>query len=232
MLIVDSRLFFLEKERAGTIVGYMSIVDSNVGTNESAEENRQVSVDADLRLVERVKAGDMSAFDALTKKYRERLYGVVYNMISNREDAMDIVQDSFIKAFSAINSFKGNSAFYTWLYRIAVNRAITFMKRSRLRRFFSLDDSDETLAPDDVLEKLSVNCGGEKKLLLNELKEKLNEALQTLSIKHRTVVVLFEIEGLSHQEIAEITNTSEATVRTRLHYAKQQLRTYLKDYLK
>ena len=106
------------------------------------------------------------------------------------------------------------------------------MKRSHLRRFFSLDDSDETLAPDDVLEKLSVNCGGEKKLLLNELKEKLNEALQTLSIKHRTVVVLFEIEGLSHQEIAEITNTSEATVRTRLHYAKQQLRTYQKDYLK
>jgi len=194
-------------------------------------EGRQVA-DADMALVERVKAGDMSAFDALTRKYRERLYAVVYNMVSNREDAMDIVQDSFIKAFSAISSFRGGSAFYTWLYRIAVNMSITFLKRARLRRFFSLDNSDEEFASGEVLEKLSVNSGGEKKLLLKELKEKLNEALQTLSINHRTVVVLFEIEGLSHQEIAQITNTTEATVRTRLHYAKQQLQALLKDYLK
>ncbi len=190
------------------------------------------SADADMALVERVKNGDTDAFGILTKKYRERLYSVVYNMLSNREDAMDIVQDSFIKAFSSIHSFKGNSAFYTWLYRIAVNMSITFLKRSRMRRFLSFENSNEEMAGAEVLEKLSVNLSGEKKLMLNELKEKLNEALQTLSIKHRTVVVLYEIEGLSHAEIAGITKTSEATVRTRLHYAKQQLQSALKDYLK
>ena len=88
------------------------------------------------------------------------------------------------------------------------------------------------MAPAEILDRLTVNYGGERSTMLNELKEKLNEALQTLSIKHRTVVVLFEIEGLSHQEIAQITGTSEATVRTRLHYAKQQLQAILKDYLK
>ena len=85
--------------------------------------------DSDAALVERVKNGDMSAFDTLTLKYRERLFGVVYNMLGNREDAMDIVQDAFIKAFSSIGSFRGSCAFYTWLYRIAVNMGITFLKR-------------------------------------------------------------------------------------------------------
>jgi len=186
--------------------------------------------DSDAALVERVKNGDMSAFDTLTLKYRERLFGVVYNMLGNREDAMDIVQDAFIKAFSSIGSFRGSCAFYTWLYRIAVNMGITFLKRSRMRRFFSFENSDEEMASAEVVEKLSVNFGGRKAAMLSEIREKLNEALQSLSIKHRTVVILYEIEGLSHQEIAEITGTT-ATVRTRLHYAKQQLQVLLKDYI-
>lgn len=188
--------------------------------------------DSDAALVERVKNGDMAAFDALTLKYRERLFGVVYNMLGNREDAMDIVQDAFIKAFSSIGSFRGSCAFYTWLYRIAVNMGITFLKRSRMRRFFSFENSNEEMASAEVVEKLSVNCGGGRRAaMLSEIREKLNEALQSLSIKHRTVVILYEIEGLSHQEIAEITGTTPATVRTRLHYAKQQLQSLLKDYI-
>ncbi len=186
--------------------------------------------DADAVLVERVQAGDMAAFDALTRKYRDRLFGVVYNMLSNREDAMDIVQDSFIKAFKSIKSFRGKSAFYTWLYRIAVNKAITFMKRSRMRRFFSFENADEEMVSSEILDKLVEKCGGARETLLKELREKLNEALQSLSVKHRTVVVLYEIEGMSHAEIAKITGTSEATVRTRLHYAKLQLQSMLKDY--
>ena len=152
-------------------------------------------------------------------------------MLGNREDAMDIVQDAFIKAFSSIGSFRGSCAFYTWLYRIAVNMGITFLKRSRMRRFFSFENSDEEMASAEVVEKLSVNFGGRKAAMLSEIREKLNEALQSLSIKHRTVVILYEIEGLSHQEIAEITGTTPATVRTRLHYAKQQLQVLLKDYI-
>ena len=192
----------------------------------------QTTPSEDALLVERVKAGDTVAFDELIRKYRTRLYSTLYNMLGNREDAMDLTQDAFIKAFSSINSFRGTCAFYTWLYRIAINMGITFLKRSRMRRFFSFDNPDEEIASAEVLEKLSVNCGGGRKAaILSEIREKLNEALQTLSIKHRTVVILYEIEGLSHQEIAEITNSTPATVRTRLHYAKQQLQSILKDYI-
>ena len=210
----------------------MSIAKTEAGVEGKVAENwRPKPADADMLLVERVKAGDSLAFDELTKKYRQRLYSAVYNMVANREDAMDIVQDAFIKAFSSINSFRGGSAFYTWLYRIAINMAITFIKRNRLRRFFSFENANEEMAPSEILDRLTVNCGGERSTMLNELKEKLNEALQSLSIKHRTVVILYEIEGLSHQEIAEITGATPATVRTRLHYAKQQLQSLLKDYI-
>ncbi len=189
------------------------------------------SVDADVAIIARVKAGDMTAFDELIKKYRDRLFSVVYNMVSNHEDAMDLVQDAFIKAFGSINSFKGNSSFYTWIYRIAVNMSISFIRKNRMRRFFSFETMNEEVAPSEIIEKLVVKTGGRKALMINELREKLNESLQNLSIKHRTVVILHEIEGLSHDEIAQITKTSAATVRTRLHYAKQQLQVLLKDYL-
>lgn len=209
----------------------MDIAKTGAIPADAAAERPLSAADTDALIVERVKQGDVAAFDILTKKYRERLYSVVYNMTSNREDAMDITQDAFIKAFSSIHSFKGSSAFYTWLYRIAVNMAITFIKKNRLRRFFSFENINEEIASGELLEKLSTNRGGGKNALLKELREKLNESLQNLSIEHRTVIVLYEIEGLSHSEIAEITNSKEATVRSRLHYAKQQLQGMLKDYL-
>ncbi len=196
-----------------------------------SENEQTLSRDIDFAIIEKVKQGDISAFDILTKKYRERLFSVVYNITSNREDAFDITQDAFIKAFSSINSFKGKSAFYTWLYRIAVNMAVSFVKKNRFRRFFSFENINEEAASSEILDKLSAFNGGDRATNLKELQEKLNEALQTLSIEHRTVVILFEIEGLSHQEIAEITKVNIATVRSRLHYAKRQLQTILKDYV-
>ena len=205
---------------------------ANTGALESSVDiSLEMSQNTDAAIVERVKQGDIAAFDILTKKYRERLYCVVYNIVSNREDAMDIVQDAFIKSFSSIHSFKGKSAFYTWLYRIAVNMAVTFIKRNRLKRFFSFDNINEELANSEIVEKIAVVKEGQQSALLNELKEKLNEALANLSIEHRTVVILHEMEGLSHAEIAEITKTREATVRSRLHYAQQQLQGLLKEYL-
>lgn len=189
-------------------------------------------VDEDLALVARVQAGEMAAFDALTRKYRERIYSIVYNITSNREDASDLTQDAFVKAFTSISRFKGKSSFFTWLYRIAVNCALTHIKKNRFRRFFSFDNIDEEMAPTEIVENLSQkDPGGDRTSQLSELQEKLNEALQKLSPKHRTVVILFEIEGLSHQEIAEIMHTSEGTVRSRLHYAKAQLQADLQSYI-
>jgi len=185
----------------------------------------------DAVLVRRVQAGEMAAFDQLIVKYRERLFSVVYNLTSNREDANDLTQEAFIRAFRSINKFKGKSSFFTWLYRIAVNTTITYLKRNRKRRFFSFEQIDEEGSAAAKLESLASRAKTDKPTYLRELQEKLNDALQKLSVKHRTVVVLFEIEGLSHQEIAEITKTTEGTVRSRLHYAKQQLRETLRGYL-
>lgn len=197
----------------------------------STLENRDEAL-LDIAIVERVKSGDVHAFGILTKKYRERIYSVIYNMLGNREDSMDLTQDVFIKALTSIKSFRGSSAFYTWLYRIAVNKAISFLKRRKLRRFFSFENMDEEISNSELVEKLTAKgFSGNKTALLKELREKLNEALQNLSIEHRTVVILYEIEGLSHSQIAEITGAKEATVRSRLHYAKQQLQSMLKDYI-
>ena len=204
-------------------------VEASVSLN--GEYQAGTTVDQDRILVERVQSGDVAAFDELVRKYRERLYGVIYNMTSNREDAADLTQESFIKAFSSINRFQGKSAFFTWLYRIGVNTALSHLKRNRFRRFFSLEHIQEEGSNAQILETLAAKHKSEKGALLSELQEKLNDALQKLSPKHRTVVVLFEIEDLSHQEIAEIVGCSVGTVRSRLHYAKQQLQAELKPFI-
>jgi len=195
------------------------------------DEAAASSAGEDAVLVKRVQAGEMAAFDQLIVKYRERLFSVVYNLTSNRDDANDLTQEAFIRAFRSISKFKGKSSFFTWLYRIAVNTTITHLKRNRRRLFFSFEQMDEEGPASAKLEALASRAKTDKPTYMRELQEKLNDALQKLSVKHRTVVVLYEIEGLSHQEIAEITKTSEGTVRSRLHYAKQQLRETLKDYL-
>jgi RNA polymerase sigma-70 factor (ECF subfamily) len=195
--------------------------------SESARE-----ADVDAVYVQRAQDGDISAFDYLVNKYRERLFSIVYNMTSNREDAADLTQEAFIKAFSSIKRFRGKSSFFTWLYRIAVNTALSHLKRNRFRRFFSLENINDEASSTEIVEALSVKTKTEKGAMISELQERLNEALQKLSPKHRTVVVLFEIEGLSHQEISDVMNCSVGTVRSRLHYAKQQLQAYLQDYLK
>lgn len=190
------------------------------------EEN----TDLDIDLVRSVQSGNVSAFDVLVKRHRKRLYSVIYNMTSNAEDAADLTQDTFVKAFSAISKFKGKSAFYTWLYRIGVNMTIAHLKKNRLRQFFSFEKISEEGAHDEILSQLST-VKGNKSLLMKELQEKLNESLLKLSVNHRTVVVLHEIEGLSLVEIAQVLNISEGTIRSRLHHAKVKLQKILTPYL-
>ncbi len=194
---------------------------------------RRHEADADWTLVQRVQAGEHDAFDQLVLKYRERLYGVIYNLVGNREDAADLTQESFIKAFQAIHRFAGDASFFTWLYRIGINNACGHMRRNRFRTFFSLDRLDEDDQPSaEVVAALTDHKGADRDAFVGELQEKLNEAMHKLSIKHRTVVTLFEIDGLSHQEIAEVVGCSEGTVRSRLHYAKQLLQAELQPYLR
>lgn len=210
----------------------MNISETIVKPLISTSQARSLEASEDMLWVQKVQAGEVAVFDKLIKKYRERLYSVVYNLTSNREDTADLTQEAFIKAFRSISKFKGNSSFFTWLYRIAVNATISHLKKNKLRCFFSFETIQEEGASSEVLDVLCSKLTSEKSFFLKELQEKLNEALQSLSIPHRTVIVLYEIEGLSHQEIAQIMKSSEGTVRSRLHYAKQQLQVLLKDYLK
>ena len=127
--------------------------------------------------------------------------------------------------------FEGQSSFFTWLYRIAVNTTLTHLRRQRQAAFFSLEKLQEDGPTADLLARLTDATGADRETFARELQEKLNEALQKLSIKHRTVITLFEIEGLSHEEIARVMRCSVGTVRSRVHYAKQLLQAELQPYL-
>jgi RNA polymerase sigma factor RpoE len=187
---------------------------------------------ADLTLVERAQRDDIAAYDELVRRYQERIYATVYHMTSNHEDANDLVQDTFIKAYRALKTFKGDSSFYTWVYRIAVNKTINFLKQRKNRLHMSLNDVDFDAEKDPDLVALVSEKTPRRDLNLSELQDKLNAAMQKLSEHHRMVVTLHDIQGLSHEEIGAIMDCNVGTVRSRLFYARQQLQAYMSDYLK
>ena len=210
----------------------MNLASKHLTSENSTFVDVDTTEDDVVGLVHRAKNGDLTAFDSLMVKYRERLYSVIYNMTFNHEDAADLTQETFVKAFRSLSKFREKSSFFTWIYRIGVNLTLTFLKRRKIRKFFSFDQAADDGGMSKELELVSTNNStSAKKTLLNELHEKLNEALSKLSDKHRTIVVLFEIDGLSHKEIAGIMRCTEGTVRSRLHYAKQQLQAYMSEYI-
>lgn len=183
-------------------------------------------------LVERARRGDLAAYDELVQRYQQRIYATVYHMTSNHEDANDLAQEAFIKGYQALKSFKGGSSFYTWVYRIAVNKTINFLKQRKNRTHLSLNDLDFNAEHDPDLVSLVSEKTPRREANLTELQEKLNEAMQRLSEQHRLVVTLHDVQGLSHEEIAKILECNIGTVRSRLFYARQQLQGFLADYLK
>jgi len=182
--------------------------------------------------VERSREGDLQAYDELMRRYQERIYGTIYHMTSNHEDANDLTQETFIKAFQALKSFKGGSSFYTWIYRIAVNKTINFLKQRKNRSGMSLNDLDFNAENDPDLVALVSHKTPRRDVGLIELQEKLNAAMSRLSEVHRLVVTLHDVQGVPHEEIARIMDCNIGTVRSRLFYARQQLQGYLADYLK
>lgn len=183
-------------------------------------------------IVGRAQQGDLAAYDELVRRYQERIYATIYHMTSNHEDANDLAQESFIKGFQALKSFKGGSSFYTWLYRIAVNKTINFLKQRKNRLAMSLNDMDFNAEKDPDLVALISDKTPRRDAALSELQKKLNEAMQKLSEPHRLVVTLHDVQGLAHEEIAEIMGCNVGTVRSRLFYARQQLQGCLMDYLR
>ena len=186
----------------------------------------------EMELVRRARRGDLEAYDELVRRYQERVYATVYHMTANHEDANDLAQEAFIKAFQALKSFKGGSSFYTWVYRIAVNKTINFLKQRKNKAQMSLDDLDFNAEHDPDLVALISDKTPRREVGLAELQEKLNAAMQKLSESHRLVVTLQDVQGLSHEEIGKIMDCNIGTVRSRLFYARQQMQAYLSDYLK
>lgn len=184
-------------------------------------------------LLQRARAGDPEAFDSLVRRHQERIYGLVYHMTANHEDAHDLVQDVFLKAWKGLRQFKGDASFYTWVYRIAVNHTLNFLKQRRNRTpHLSLNDLDLHAEHDPELVQLVSHHTPRREAGLHELARGLNEALQKLSDDHRMVVTLHDIQGLPHDEIAGILHCNPGTVRSRLFYARQQLQALLSPYLK
>jgi RNA polymerase sigma factor (sigma-70 family) len=198
----------------------------------AAAETRSTQQPDEALLVERARKGDLTAYDDLVRRYQERIYATVYHMTANHEDANDLAQEAFIKAFQALKTFKGGSSFYTWVYRIAVNKTINFLKQRKNRNQLSLDDLDLNAEHDPDLVALISEKTPRREVNLGELQEKLNTAMLKLSDAHRLVVTLHDVQGLSHEEIAKIMECNIGTVRSRLFYARQQLQAYLSDYLK
>jgi RNA polymerase sigma factor (sigma-70 family) len=205
---------------------------SLIATMPPAAKAAEVGVSDERMLVHCAQKGDLAAFDELVRRYQERIYATIYHMTANHEDANDLAQESFIKAYQALKSFKGDSGFFTWLYRIAINKTINFLKQKKNRTHLSLNDLDFNAEHDPDLVSLISEKTPRREINLVELQERLNTAMQKLSHVHRLVVTLHDVQGLSHEEISKIMDCNTGTIRSRLFYARQQLQAHLSDYLK
>ena len=181
---------------------------------------------ADNAIVERVVKGEVEAYGILVRKYQDRIYSAVANYVSNPDDAVDIAQDTFVKAYAKLRSFDASSAFYTWLYRIAVNTAIDFLRRRKSRPTDSLDDEKFTAGG---FEPVSLDPRGnpEKVAILDEQRRALRDSINRLSNKLRTVIILHDVEGLSQEEVAQILRIPVGTVKSRVSRARAELKNLL-----
>ena len=191
--------------------------------------------DADARLVERVKRGDVKAFEMLVVKYQRRIERLIGRMVRDVDLVQDIAQETFIRAYRALPQFRGDSAFYTWLYRIAVNtakKALVDLKRDPLvtesARAGSNDDDDETSR---VERELTDGETPEAVLASKEIAQAVNAAIEALSEDLRQAITLREIEGLSYEEIAELMNCPIGTVRSRIFRAREAIAQRLRPLL-
>lgn len=189
----------------------------------------------DEQLVEQARRGDKEAFRELFERYQRKVMTVAVGMVGNPEDAMEIVQDTFVKAYEHLNRFKGESSFYTWLFRIAVNRAIDlrrFRKRNPttgLEDEFRYPDSDQPY--DDFLGDEEERTDPVRHAEVHEIGKRVAQAIAELTPDHRAVILLREVEGLSYEEISRVMQCSKGTVMSRLHYARKKLQKKLKDLL-
>lgn len=189
----------------------------------------------DLTLVKRVRSGDQRAFKLLVERYQRKVYAVALGMLKDKEEAMDVSQEAFVKVYKYLDHFKGDASFYTWLYRITVNICIDII-RKRAGAGGEAVEFDETL-PMDVSEanigalgsRLGTNP--QKSALRRELAEKIQEALAAVPEKHRAILLLREVEGMSYEDLSRTLDIPKGTVMSRLFHARAKVQKILSQYL-
>ena len=176
-------------------------------------------------LIQLVREGDLSAWGELIQIHQDQLYNSIVRVVGHPDRARDVVQDAFIQAIENISRFDGKSQFFTWLYRIAFNRAMSMYRKHKSEVSLEVareNAGDETMA--DAQDQ------PEDRVLQSELVEEVHQALEQLSAEHRAVIVLREIEGCEYEQMAEILEISLGTVRSRLHRARSEMRRLLRGY--
>jgi RNA polymerase sigma-70 factor, ECF subfamily len=184
---------------------------------------------ADAILVERSQRGELGAFDLLVTRHRSRVYGHILTMVRHEADAWDLAQDTFFKAWKAIPKFEGNAAFSTWIYRIAHNTALDWLRARKIQSSSEFNEAVESHIAAGATTTPHGEGRPDDRLVQNELGQRIQAALAELTPEHRTVILLREVDGRSYEEIAEIADCSLGTVMSRLFYARKKLQTLLAD---
>jgi RNA polymerase sigma-70 factor (ECF subfamily) len=186
---------------------------------------------SELDLVKRCQAGDTEAFDELVTRCRTRVFGMIYNMVHSEQDAWDLAQESFLKAWKSIGRFRGQSSFYTWIYRIVMNVTIDWLRKKQVKgsgaefddaiQLTEIDPASKTVPKTEALPHQTMER--------DEIRARIEKAIAQLSPEHRAVILMKEIEGMQYHEIAEALGCSIGTVMSRLFYARKKLQALLRD---
>jgi RNA polymerase sigma-70 factor (ECF subfamily) len=179
--------------------------------------------DDDRRLIAECLGGQRDAFGELVSRYQARLYNAALRLVQSPDDAADVVQDAFLSAYQALHTFKGDAEFFTWLYRIAFNTAISLKRKKRPTTSLEANKGEAGIDPDDPSEYVKPGASLER----TEDERQLSEAISRLSAEHREVLLLKDIEGLKYEDIAELLGVPIGTIRSRLHRARLELRELL-----
>lgn len=212
--------------------GLASVDERPVPTRHRASPEER---EADRLLVERARDGDHAAFRQLFDKYHKRAFSVAYGVLKNRHDALDVVQEGFVKVHRHLGNFEGTSSFYTWLYRIVMNLAIDSLRRRKTSRPVEYDDavrrdSDGGGADDTILARM-LDANPRKAAIRRELVAKIDAALAELPDYHREVILLREIDGMSYEEMAEVLDVPKGTIMSRLFHARKKMQAALAEYV-
>jgi len=183
----------------------------------------------DRDMILAVRQGDATAYRGLVEKYQGRVYSLVYGMVRNREDARDITQEAFVKAYNNLGSFRLESSFYTWLYRIGMNLSIDFIRKRKRHATAGFDEGIATRDGDGEIATIHHEESPSRALERKRLYGRIMDALDKLPPDQKQVILLRELEGLAYKEIAAVMDIPEGTVMSRLYYARKKLQKLLAD---